>query len=70
MCGFWLVLQRVSSPMDPSQLASAERGSMALGTRRCCTMVSLTTTSAPSKAASGSPPTATQWKAWLLGASS
>ena len=60
ICGFWLVLHKVSSPMDFSQLATAERGSIALGTSRCWTMVSLTTTSASAKAASGSPPLATQ----------
>ena len=61
--GFCVVLQMVSSPMEASQLATAERGSIALGTSRCWMMVSCTTTSAAAKAASGSPPVATQWNA-------
>ena len=70
MCGFWLVLHRVNSPIAPVQFATAERGSMALGISRCWRMVSFTITSAAAKAASVSPPSATQWNAWLLGASS
>ena len=70
MWGFWLVLHRVSSPMEAVQLATAERGSIAFGISRCWRIVSLTMTSAAANAASTSPPSATQWNAWLFGASS
>ena len=70
MCGFWVVLQSVSSPEASVHCATAERGSIALGISLWCRMRSLTTTSAASNAASTSPPSMTQLKAWLFGASS
>ena len=74
MCGFWVVFQRVSSPVARLYWATAPRGSIAFGISRCWRMRSLMTTpfaSASAKAASRSPPPATvQWNAWLPGMSS
>ncbi len=46
MCGFCVVFQSVSSPVAFTKLASAARGSMAVGISRCWMMRSLTVTSA------------------------
>ena len=70
MCGFWVVLQSVSSSEAHVHCATAERGSIAFGMSLWCRMRSLTTTSAASNAASTSPPAMTQLNAWLFGASS
>ena len=70
MCGFCVVFHKVNSPMAGDQEAMAERVSMGLGMSFCWLMVSLTVMAASAKAASVSPPAATQWNAWLLGASS
>ena len=70
MWGFWVVFHTVSSPVAPTKLARAARGSIALGMSRCWTMRSFTTTSAPANAASTSPPATFQWNAWLPSISS
>ena len=51
-CGFCVVTQRVISPVAGLALASAARGSMALGMSRWLTKCSFTTLAAPRKAAS------------------
>ena len=51
-CGFWVVTQSVISPVAGLALASAARGSIALGISRWLTKCSLTTRDAPRNAAS------------------
>ncbi len=69
MWGFCEVTHSVTSPIAGFHCASAARGSIALGIRRCCRILSLTTTSAFLKAASTSPPLTFQWKQTLPGTS-
>ena len=69
MCGFCVVFHSVSSPEAAIHCATAERGSIAVGMRRCCTMRSFTTTTPGAEnAAATSPPATVQWKAWFPGA--